>query len=572
MCPVYRWARSLSVAAPFSLCIAVAALLAFHELGRRPLEDAEARYAIVAYEMLRSGDWIQPRLNTFPYYEKPPLLYWAIALAYHTFGVGEFAARFPSALAHVGTTALVFALTRSLLGSSAAVFGGLIYATELGGVMFARLSLTDGMLVFWLTLSLLGLTLTVQRKGGWALFYVGAAGAGLTKGLVGLVFPFATAAVYLLLKRDAEMIGWLRLRWGALVLIGLFLPWHVVLSIRDPVFLDFYVLNEHVYRFLNVREPIDYVPISVLGFWVSTAIWLLPWSLFLPTALVWARRAAAPVTLPVLWATIVISFFSLARSRLEKYGLPALPAVSVVIAGYWRVLVERPRRYVAITCSAVLVTLAGLGLLAAVRLFALRSGPPIELLKTLDTYYREHPEEGSRFLTAVVPLALPFSVVLTLLGLSTLAAALARRTYLSYVLSIVLLVPSFIIVNRATLILAPYRSQRDAAAIITREWQDDAHVVVDGLYDDAMSITFYTRRPTYLFGPNSGDLAFGFRRTSGSPLLLTAERFDTWWWSAAPVFLLTDRRPFPSGSRVLLDRPRFSLVTNRPPTPRTARE
>jgi len=130
-------------------------------------------------------------------------------------------------------------------------------------------------------------------------------------------------------------------------------------------------------------------------------------------------------------------------------------------------------------------------------------------------------------------------------------------------------VPSFIIVNRATLILTPYRSQRDAAAIITREWQDGAHVVVDGFYDDAMSITFYTRRPTYLLSPNSGDLAFGSRRTSGSPLLLTSKQFDTWWWSAAPVFLLTDRRPFPAGSRVLLDRPRFSLVTNQPPTPRT---
>jgi hypothetical protein len=184
------------------------------------------------------------------------------------------------------------------------------------------------------------------------------------------------------------------------------------------------------------------------------------------------------------------------------------------------------------------------------------------LLKTLDTYYREHPEEGTRFLTAVMPLVPPFSIVLTLLGLGTLVAVLTRRTDLSYVLSIALLVPSFIIVNRATLILTPYRSQRDAAAIITREWQDDAHVVVDGLYDDAMSVTFYTRRPTYLVGPNSTDLAFGFRRASGSPLLLTSEQFDTWWWSAVPVFLLTDRRPFPAGSRVLLDRPRFSLVTN----------
>ena len=78
-----------------ALCGMVAALAVLPGLGRRPLLDAEARYALVGVEMLRSGDWIQPRLNTFPYYEKPPLLYWSLAATYRAFGEDERSSRLP---------------------------------------------------------------------------------------------------------------------------------------------------------------------------------------------------------------------------------------------------------------------------------------------------------------------------------------------------------------------------------------------------------------------------------------------------------------------------------------------
>src|SRR5215813_5164793 len=384
MCPVYRPARSLSVAAPVSLCIAVAALLAFHELGRRPLEDAEARYAIVAYEMLRSGDFIQPRLNTFPYYEKPPLLYWAIALSYRVFGVNELASRLPSALAHVGTTVLVCALAHAILGRPAAPLAGLIYAMAAGPSIYARYCLPDGLLVFWLTLSLLGFARTIQGAGGWLLFSVGAAGATLTKGFVGLVFPLAAAVIYVAIARDRAIISRLHPVRSSLVVLGLGLPWHLILAARDPAFLHFYVVNEHIYRFLNMREPMDYVPLSLVGFWASTLFWFLPWALFLPDALFRIRDVAAPLTLPLIWSAIVIGFFSVAGSRLERYGLPALPTLAIVIAGYWSALAEHRRRRTAVILPSLLVIALGLGMLGVAGLTPAVGSPFTSLVADLD--------------------------------------------------------------------------------------------------------------------------------------------------------------------------------------------
>jgi len=546
------------------LCAGVAAVLALYQLGQRPLLDAESRYALIAYEMLRSADWIQPRLNTFPYYEKPPLLYWAIALSYQVFGVGEFASRLPCALAHVGTTVLVFTLARALLGRGAGVFAGLIYATAAGPLIFARTSFPDGLLVFWLTLSLLGLTQTIRGKGGWVLFYVGAAAAGLSKGFVGLLLPFGAAATYGLVAHDFKIISRLRPGWGALILFSVFLPWHVALAARDLAFVHFYIVNEHIYRFLNVREPVDSVPLSVVGFWISSLFWLLPWSLFLPGALLWIREGAAPLALPLIWSVIVIGFFSLARSRLEKYGLPALPALAIVIGGYWRGLVEHSRRTAEMTLPALLVAVVGMGMFSLVAVTLPMSGALTSLLAALDGHYREHSDEALLLTGGFVRLAQPFSILLLVLGVSTYVAARAGRAWLSFLLWVALLVPVSQFVNRANHLVASNRSQRDAAEMITRDWEDGARVVVDGLYDDAMSVTFYTRRPTYILDGNSTDLAFGFRHAGGSPLLLTSDQFDDYWRSPRRLFLLTDRRPFPARAYVLLDRPHFALVTNRP--------
>jgi len=547
-----------------SLCAIVSAVIVFHGLGERPLLDAESRYALVSLEMLRSGDWVQPRLNTFPYYEKPPLLYWTIAASYRAFGVNEFAARLPSALAHVGTTLLVFALASVLVGHGAALFSGLIYATAVGPLTYARYSFSDGLLIFWLTLSLLGLTLTVRGRAGWLLFYAGAAGAALSKGFIGLLFPLATAAAYLLITRDLALVARLRPGRGALLLLGVLLPWHVALAVRDPAFLPFYVLNEHIYRFLNVREPIDYVPLSVTGFWLGTLFWLLPWSVFLPGALIWGRQVAVPVALLSIWSIVVIGFFSLAQSRLERYGLPALPGLAIILGAYWDALGEHPGRRGALTSGAVLVLIVGLALIPVVFLLPLQGVAFTGLVAALDGHYREHPEQALLFMGAVVRIARASSILLFVSGASTLVAARIGRPRVVFVVWLAFLMPALLFIDRGTQLMASNRSQRDAAEIINSHWEDGARVVVAGLYDDAMSVTFYTRRPTYILDGNSTDLEFGIRQSVNSPLVLTAAQLAALWQSPNRLFVLTDHRPFPARAYVLLDRPTYTLLTNRP--------
>ncbi len=122
---VLEWPLDLSVGARTAIaffgCLLLAAVMAFHLLGARGIfSPAEARYCLIAREMIESGDWIQPRFNHVRYDEKPPLLYWAIAASYRWLGPSDFASRVPSALAFVGTAAITFAIAYELAGPAAA--------------------------------------------------------------------------------------------------------------------------------------------------------------------------------------------------------------------------------------------------------------------------------------------------------------------------------------------------------------------------------------------------------------------------------------------------------------------
>ncbi len=129
---------------PLLGCLVLAGFLAFAQLGARPLvSPGEARYALIAREMLAGGDWVQPRLNGVRYDEKPPLLYWSVAASYRLFGQTEVASRVPSAAAYVATVAVTFFLAHELLGAATAPLAALVFATSAGPVLFGRLLSTD---------------------------------------------------------------------------------------------------------------------------------------------------------------------------------------------------------------------------------------------------------------------------------------------------------------------------------------------------------------------------------------------------------------------------------------------
>jgi 4-amino-4-deoxy-L-arabinose transferase-like glycosyltransferase len=331
----------------------------------------EGRYADIAREMLDSNDWVTPRLNGLKYFEKPPLQYWATAGVFALFGFDEWTARLWPALTGLlciaftafsafrlapGSSWILAAL--ALAGSWGFFLGGQFLTLDMGLTFF----LTAGMLSFVLGMRT-GVSAYAQRN--WMLLaWAALACALLSKGLVSVVIPGLALAVYMAVERDLSPLK--RMRWipGLALFAAIVLPWFVMVQERNPEFFRFFFIHEHFERFLlpDHHRPGPwwyFVPVLLVG--------LLPWTPAVPAALVrgWKAPAADGFRLDrflVIWAAVVVVFFSASHSKLPGYILPAVPAILLVFARQYPALSERLR------ASPVLVCLAGgavLALLAA---------------------------------------------------------------------------------------------------------------------------------------------------------------------------------------------------------------
>jgi 4-amino-4-deoxy-L-arabinose transferase-like glycosyltransferase len=202
----------------------------------------------------------------------------------------------------------------------------------------------------------------------------------LTKGLIGLVFPIAFVLLYLAITKQLRLLFKLHLIPSILVFLLIAAPWHILAALRTPAIAMptgiglpatsgwawFYLYNEHIARFLSTRIPHDYGLTPIWLFWLYLAIWVMPWTTFLPPAIVHHIRSLRRVQLVsssrapgeteasrfnrhgsilatlrsnreasrslLLWAAIVLGFFSISN-RQEYYSLPAIPALALIAAG-----------------------------------------------------------------------------------------------------------------------------------------------------------------------------------------------------------------------------------------------
>ncbi len=163
--PTFLWSRILFPGNPPSapeparavsvlILLFVPALLLYPCLSFRLFEPDESRYAEIPREMLQSGDWITPRLQGEPYLEKPPLLYWLTAVSFQVFGVHDWAARLPPALAVHGCVLMLYFIGRRGFGEATAFRGALMLSLAPGFMSIGRLLIIDGVLTFCTTLAL----------------------------------------------------------------------------------------------------------------------------------------------------------------------------------------------------------------------------------------------------------------------------------------------------------------------------------------------------------------------------------------------------------------------------------
>lgn len=326
------------------------------KLGSLALFDLdEGGYAEIAREMVVLNDWIIPRFNFLRLLDKPPLLYWLTAISFKCFGITEFAARMPVALGILGTMSLCHVIGKRFFGALAGFLSAMIFVTSTGVIVFesGRQLQPDMPLIFFLTATLTALLFGCfepeRRRRYFLLGYATMALAVMTKGLLGLVFPFLAFAGYVGLTRDFGLLRQLYLVRGSLIFLLLALPWHLAAELRSPGFLQFYLLDVHFLRYFKEGAiASNMTSLSLPGFWGGTMLTLYPWVVFFPLVIRESfprrtRNLKEPDKVALwlwLWAGVLLAFFSLGSFRLFYYGLPALPALAILSGRFWAKVIE----------------------------------------------------------------------------------------------------------------------------------------------------------------------------------------------------------------------------------------
>ena len=339
------------------------------------LDDVDSIYIEIAREMLRRHDFVTPYVNGIRFFDKPPLLYWMASSSMAVFGIKDWAARLPLAIAVLALLLAVYALGIRLFAeiSPAAhpdrggFYAALAMATSIGPYLYTRFYIPDILLALWMTLAVHLFLIALDRvklaspatKSALLPCLAFAAVMALnvlTKGLIGLVFPIAFVLLYLAVTKQLRLLPRFHLLSSTAVFLAIAAPWHILAALRNPPialpaglglpatggWAWFYLYNEHIARFLGRRIPHDYGQVPIPLFWLLTAIWIMPWAAFLPSAIADHIRAlrnkltATPCSYEaalslLLWPLVVLGFFTLS-SRQEYYGLPALPALALMAA------------------------------------------------------------------------------------------------------------------------------------------------------------------------------------------------------------------------------------------------
>ncbi|WP_114689424.1 ArnT family glycosyltransferase [Polynucleobacter necessarius] len=321
------------------LLVIIYALLWFGTLNYRHLIPSdEGRYAEIAREMLVTGDWITPRYNGYKYFEKPPLQAWATAGAFQVFGIGDWQARLWTALTGFLTILLVGFTGARIYNARAGWLAAVVLASSPMWVISGHFNSLDMGLSAFLVAALCSL-LTAQtshnknscRNWMWAC-WVFMALATLSKGVIGAAIPAMVCIAYSLSTLDWKIWTRLRLFSGSILFLAITAPWFVLVAQRDPQFLEFFFIHEHLQRFTQDAHsrtgPIYYfVPLLLIG--------LLPWILQVPGSIAQAwserRREFSAGWLLACWFGVIFAFFSVSRSKLPGYIIPVFPALALLI-------------------------------------------------------------------------------------------------------------------------------------------------------------------------------------------------------------------------------------------------
>jgi 4-amino-4-deoxy-L-arabinose transferase-like glycosyltransferase len=566
-----------STFASWALLLAIFAAVQLASLFTPPLlDDADANHAEAAKHMAESSDWVTLKINGIRYLEKPPLPYWIDAGLYRVFGQNAFATHLPNSLALLGCAWLGWLWASRAWGRRAALYSALGILTSIGPFLYTRFAIPEALLSFLFLLALYCFLtgMESQRPARFYIMWSALALALLTKGLIAPVFFAGAAIPLLLLSGQWRRLGQFKLFTGMLLFLVIAAPWHVLAGLANPDqgfpvgnhptpgnvhgFWYFYFVNEHLLRFLGQRFPHDYNKLPFIAYWLLHLVWLFPWSLFLPAALVvaWRTRHAwmrhlrrdagqtvdfyldfaaredvatyvarlkfrvRTIWLLGLFSAFTLLFFSISTNQ-EYYTFPAWPPMLILIAGVLASIEEgrdqddsKPSLSTTwLTGAQAVFALAGLAAAVALGwgLWESRNLPFVSDIGTLLAHRNvgDYTLSMSHLFDLTGPsfaaLRLPASLALITLLVGPVAGWMLRLKgkHLAATLSVALTASVFLIAAHIAFArFEPMLSSKPLADTILHDGSPSDSFIIYGDQSDASSVVFYTysffRKPALL--------------------------------------------------------------------------
>ncbi len=315
------------------------------------VDETEPLFAEAARQMTVRGDFITPYFNGDTRFDKPPLIYWLMAVAYRAIGVNEWAVRLPSALSAIALTCLGFYTLSKQEGSSATDsvtdltdvrkkeegkrheeaekfshspnfplshspnlplflstpwIGAALIALNPQTIAWGRTGVSDMLLVGCMCSALLafflGYTLEEQREKAefstvsssrfpnqWYLtFYVLIALAILTKGPVGIVLPALIVGSFSLYLGNFRQL-WREMRpvSGILIILAIALPWFILVILANG---QTYIDSFFGYHnFQRFTQVVNRHSAPWYFYFFVVLLGFAPWSIYLPVAIARTR-------------------------------------------------------------------------------------------------------------------------------------------------------------------------------------------------------------------------------------------------------------------------------------------
>ncbi|MCH7407115.1 ArnT family glycosyltransferase [Belliella aquatica] len=307
----------------------------------------EAKNAVAAFEMYENNDYLLPKFNDQPRYDKPPLHYYFFIIGYKIFGYNPFGARFFPALAGLLCMLVCAKFVKAQFGHRATFFFLLLIAANIHWMVQFHMAVPDPFLILFLTTSYLygfkyyESRYQVIKYQYYSYLLLGL--AVLSKGPVALLLYIITFILFMLFQKRLSLKPWFRF-FPVCLFILVAGSWYALVGLTtDGNWLGEFFLKHNLSRF---SSPMEGHGGSFLKTWLFVFIGLFPFVIFLPKAMHFLyvkklREYGDSISKNsfLLFATlagfIILIFFSFASTRLPNYTVPAYPWFMMLLAVYF---------------------------------------------------------------------------------------------------------------------------------------------------------------------------------------------------------------------------------------------